>query len=227
MPKVSFVIPVYDGDAYLAETLESIRNQKEKDIEIIVIDDCSPDYTPDLMDYYKKVDPRIKYHRFETNQGVCEARNYGNRLATSEIICVSDQDDLSQPIRASFSYGYLTHHPQIDCLTSAYWETNVHGVQIRQWRPKDITRESFLDGSYLDTGGWMHSSACYRKKDIVELPYRMEEGKTDDHVFLDDWTKAGKKFRSTKLVLTNCRRLPWGVMQQRRNYMGAEPSYIL
>ena len=50
-PKVSFVVPVYDGDAYLAETLESIRNQSLKDIEIIVIDDCSPDFTPELMVY--------------------------------------------------------------------------------------------------------------------------------------------------------------------------------
>ena len=65
MPKVSFVIPVYDGDAYLAETLNTIRGQSIQDIEIIVIDDCSPDFTPDLMDWFCKQDSRIVYKRLE------------------------------------------------------------------------------------------------------------------------------------------------------------------
>src|SRR4030042_3938954 len=106
MSKVSFVIPIYDGDSYLAETLELIRNQRMKDIEIIVIDDASPDFTPDLMEWYLKQDERIKYHRFETNSGVCEARNYGNKMASSELICVCDQDDLSMLWRAGYSWVF-------------------------------------------------------------------------------------------------------------------------
>jgi len=126
MPKVSFVCPVYDGDTYLAETIESLRNQTLKEIEIIVIDDCSPDFTPDLMDWYRKTDERIRYHRFEQNQGVCKARNFGNEMAKAEIICVTDQDDLSMPERALISYKYLTNRPEIDCITSSYLECNVY-----------------------------------------------------------------------------------------------------
>jgi glycosyltransferase involved in cell wall biosynthesis len=224
MPKVSFVIPVYDGDAYLAETIESIRNQTEKDIEIIVIDDCSPDFTPDLMGWYIEQDSRIKYHRFDNNLGVCEARNYGNSMATADIICVSDQDDLSKPWRAAYSYLYLTHHPEVDCITSSYWECDVDGKPVNPYKGiADMTREKFDEGKTV----WMHSSCAYRKKDILEIPYREEQGATDDWAFLDDWTRAGKKFKTLRPVLANCRRVPWGQMQQRRQIQGAQPSFIL
>lgn len=223
MPKVSFVIPVYDGDAYLAETINSIRGQSIQDIEIIVIDDCSPDFTPDLMDWFRNQDSRIIYKRLEMNGGVCEARNYGNRLASAEIICVSDQDDLSMPYRAEFTYRFFQKVKHIDCLTSAYHETNVDGQPVRLMMPPRMTREVFESGNFV----WMHSSCAYRKEDICALPYRMEDTKTDDWVFLDDWTKAGKKFWTVKKVLADCRRLPFGVMNIRRKVQGLEPSFIL
>jgi glycosyltransferase involved in cell wall biosynthesis len=223
MPRVSFVIPVYEGDAYLAETLETIRNQTMKDIEIIVIDDCSPDFTADLMDWYKKQDDRIVYHRFDTNSGVVHARNHGNFIAKADIICVSDQDDLSLPDRAEFSYRFLTRHKNIDCLTSAYNECNVAGTPVNFMRPMNMNRAVFENGNFV----WMHSSCAYRKEDILALPYRDESPKTDDWVFLDDWTKAGKKFWSVTKVLANCRRLPMGVMNQRRKVNNLQPSYIL
>ncbi len=232
MPKVSFVIPVFDGDSYLAETLETIRNQTMKDIEIIVIDDCSPDFTPELMDYYLKLDDRIKYHRFEENKGVQEARNFGNKIATAEIICVCDQDDLCKHWRAAFSYYYLQNHPEVDCITSSYWECTVDGVPVEPYKDlPDMTREEFEKGD----APWMHSTAAYRRKDILELPYREDEDTklpnrlppTDDLIFLDDWTKAGKKFKTVRPVLCNQRRTPWSVMQQRRTALGKKPSFIL
>lgn len=223
MPKVSFVIPVYDGDAYLAETINSIRGQSIQDIEIIVVDDCSPDFTPDLMDWYKKQDDRIIYKRLDSNGGVCEARNYGNRLANAEIICVSDQDDLSMPWRAAFTYKFFQKVKNVDCLTSAYNETNVDGVPVNLMTPEHMTKKRFESGNFV----WMHSSAAYRKEDILALPYRVEEQKTDDFVFLEDWLAADKKFWSVKKVLADCRRLPFGVMNMRRKYSGMEPSYIL
>jgi hypothetical protein len=86
-----------------------------------------------------------------------------------------------------------------------------------------MTREVFESGSFV----WMHSSCAYRRKDILEIPYRVEDTKTDDFVFLQDWLAAGKKFWTVKKVLANCRRLPFGVMNIRRKVQGVEPSYIL
>lgn len=222
-PLISFVIPTYDGDAYLAETINSIRGQSIQDIEIVVIDDCSPDYTPELMDWFRGQDSRIVYKRLEMNGGVVEARNYGNKLANAEIICVSDQDDLSYPYRAAYTHKFFTKVKHIDCLTSRYHEANVNGEPVNFMAPPTMSREVFESGDFI----WMHSSCAYRKEDILALPYRVEEQKTDDWVFLDDWTKAGKKFYTAKKVLADCRRLPFGVMNTIRRHQGAPPSYIL
>ncbi len=223
-PKVSFVIPVYDGDVYLAETLESILRQTLKDIEIIVVNDASPDFTDELMEYYLKKDNRIVYSKLEENKGVCDARNHGNQLAKADIICVSDQDDLSLPKRAIYSYLYLMNHPEVNCITSSYYECNVDGDPVKKYSGlPDMTRELFDSGQFV----WMHSSAAYLKSDILKLPYRQIDGQTDDWVLLDDWTKSGMKFKTVKPILANCRRVPWGVMQQRRAVNQMEPSYIL
>ena len=222
MPKVSIVIPVYDGDAYLSESLESIRNQTEKDIEIIVVNDASPDYTPELMDWYVKQDPRIRFFHLEENHGVCYARNYGNERAEAEILLVSDQDDLSMPNRVEVSLAFMDAHPEIDCITSWYFNCNVDGVPVTEHHPLDITLELLEKAE-----PWFHSSACYRKKDILALPYREVQGCTDDWVFLQDWLGAGKKFKTLSEILANCRRPPWSKMQERRAAQGMAPSYIL
>jgi len=227
MSKISFVVPVWDGDAFLSETIESIRNQSLKDIEIIVIDDCSPDFTSDLMEWYVKQDERIRYHRFEENKGVQEARNFGNQQAQAELICVSDQDDLSAPKRAEFSYHYMKRFPEINCITSAYHECNSDGFPIRKWQPETITKETLLDGSYLVSGGWLHSSACYRKEDIFKIPYRQMDGETDDWRFLIDWLDAGMKFKSVKAILANKRLGPDREMNRRRLSQGQEPNFVL
>jgi len=224
MPKISFVVPTWNGDAYLAETLETLRKQSLKDIEIIVVDDSSPDFTQELMEWYKTQDVRIKYHRLDVNGGVCDARNYGNKLAKAELICVSDHDDISVTRRASYSYQYFKKHSgNIDCLTSHYWECNVDGIPMKKYTPENMTRELFDSSKFV----WFHSSACYRKEDILKIPYRDGNGSTDDWNFLDDWTKDGKKFVTCNKVLANCRRLPGSQMQQRRTSQGMGPSYIL
>ncbi len=202
MPNISFIIPVWDGDIYLAETLESIRNQTLKDIEIIVIDDCSPDFTPELMEWYVKKDERIKYHRLDVNGGVCAARNYGNKLAESDLICVNDQDDLSDQYRAKFCVEYFKKYPETQCLTGAYYEANSDGIPVRKYEPEVITKESLLDDSYRNSGGWLHSSACYKKSDSLRIPYREMGEETDDHRFLVDWLDAGMIFKSTKKLLS-------------------------
>lgn len=223
-PKVSFVIPTWNGDTYLAETLESIRKQTMKEIEIIVVDDYSPDFTDVLMDWYCKQDDRIHYFKLDTNSGSAVVpRNFGNEKAQAELICVSDHDDLSMKWRAAYSYHYMMKHPEIDCLTSAYWECNVDGQPVKKYMPPDMSREVFTSGNYV----WMHSSACYRKKDILEIPYRNVDRATDDYVFLEDWTNKGKTFKTVKPVLANCRRTPWSQMQTRRAIQGAQPSYML
>ena len=90
--KISIIIPVYNGELYIKECIESVINQSYKNIEIIVVDDGSTDNTYEILKPYKN----IKYI-YQNNQGVSVARNKGIREATGEYIVFCDSDDIVSP----------------------------------------------------------------------------------------------------------------------------------
>lgn len=95
-PKFSVVVPMYNVEAFLPECVESIRNQTLEDIEIILVDDGSPDRCGDMADEYARQDARIKVvHR--ANGGLGPARNSGMEVATGEYIGFVDSDDWVEP----------------------------------------------------------------------------------------------------------------------------------
>lgn len=90
--KVSFIIPVYKVEPYLAECVESILAQTYKDFEIILVDDGSPDSCPALCDAWAQNNINIKaYHK--ENGGLSDARNYGVERASGEYVIFIDSDD--------------------------------------------------------------------------------------------------------------------------------------
>lgn len=96
MRKISIIVPVYKVDKYLNRCVESIVNQTYKDLEIILIDDGSPDSCPVLCDEWAKRDNRIKVIH-KQNAGVSAARNAGIEIATGDYIGFVDSDDYIQP----------------------------------------------------------------------------------------------------------------------------------
>lgn len=90
---VSVIVPVYGTELYLPDCIESICNQTYKNIQIILVDDQSPDKCPEICDEYAKKDTRIIAIHQE-NGGVSSARNAGLRIATGEYIMFVDSDDL-------------------------------------------------------------------------------------------------------------------------------------
>ncbi len=219
-PRLSFVVPAYNGDYCMSRTVTSLVNQTIDNIEIIVINDASPDYTHDLMKWWRRNDCRIRYFRLTKNRGVVNARNFGNRKAQAPIIAVNDQDDFSLPQRAEVTLKTFEEHPEIDVLYSSYHDCDIDGEILAKYDAEEMNREIFEKHTFKT---WFHSSAAYRKKDILRLPYRKVYGDTDDWVFLNDWTKANKKFYPIEEVLAQCVRLPTGVMHQRRMEKGLPP----
>ena len=92
-PKLSIVIPIYNAEVYLKECLDSIINQTFKNIEIIIVDDCSPDNSEAIVLEYMSKDPRIKYIKHQQNRSVLQARNTGITNATGDYIWCIDPDD--------------------------------------------------------------------------------------------------------------------------------------
>lgn len=91
-PKISVVVPIYNVEPYLERCIQSLLNQTLKDIEIILIDDGSPDYCPQICDEYAQKDSRIKVIH-KANAGLGYARNSGLEIATGEYVAFVDSDD--------------------------------------------------------------------------------------------------------------------------------------
>lgn len=89
---VSVVVPVYNVEKYLRECLESLRCQTYTDIEVIMIDDASPDESPKICDEFASVDKRFQVYHVQ-NGGVSQARNFGASRATGQWIMFLDSDD--------------------------------------------------------------------------------------------------------------------------------------
>ncbi|MCL1847024.1 MAG: glycosyltransferase [Coriobacteriia bacterium] len=102
MPTVSVIIPVYNTAAYLGRCMDSVLNQTHRDLEVILIDDGSTDYSPELCDDYGHQDPRVRVIH-QANAGASAARNAGLDLATGEFLAFVDSDDWI----ALDTYAYL------------------------------------------------------------------------------------------------------------------------
>lgn len=92
-PKISIVIPVYKAEDYISECLKSCVEQTFKDIEIIVVNDCSPDKSMQIVENYAKKDSRIRIINHEKNRGSGGSRNTGINEACGEYLWFIDSDD--------------------------------------------------------------------------------------------------------------------------------------
>lgn len=93
MIKISLIIPVYNAEKYLEETLKCIEKQTLKDIEIILVNDGSKDRSGEICDRFAEQDSRIRVIHQE-NKGMCASRNYAMSIAQGEYIAFADNDDI-------------------------------------------------------------------------------------------------------------------------------------
>ena len=110
MPTVSIIIPVYKAEHYLDACMRSVVGQSCTDLEILLVDDGSPDRSPEMCDAWAARDPRVRVlHR--KNGGAASARNAGLDAATGDFIFFADADDLLEPdaieylVKAEQQYG--------------------------------------------------------------------------------------------------------------------------
>ena len=117
MSLVSVIIPVYNGDRYIEEAIDSILMQTYPDWEIIIVDDGSTDNTPNIIEKYGDY---LKYFR-QANQGVAASRNLGLSKARGEYIAFLDQDDVFLPHKLETQVNVLVENPGLGMVNSG-WE---------------------------------------------------------------------------------------------------------
>jgi len=146
-PKISIIIPVYNGEAFLQETLISIQNQDFKDIEIIIIDDKSTDNSTILIKELMKTEPRISFYQNEENKEPLYTKKKGILAAKGKYVMIIDDDD-----------KFL----QRDAFTSLYEEAEKFNLDILEF--KSILSTSLLNIDQYNKTGKENYSILYQNE---------------------------------------------------------------
>ncbi|GHB41508.1 hypothetical protein GCM10007094_33690 [Pseudovibrio japonicus] len=119
-PRVTVLLAAYNAADTLPTALRSLQEQTWKNLEVLVIDDCSPDggETCNVVEKFGAGDPRIKLLRMEVNGGAYVARNHALDQATGEYITIHDADDWSHPKKIEVQARYLARNSEIVGCTS-------------------------------------------------------------------------------------------------------------
>ena len=154
-PKVTVLIAAYNCAETLPTALRSLSEQTWQNLEIIVIDDCSPSpQTLEVANRYAAADPRIRVIAMEQNVGAYAARNYGLKIATGEFIALHDADDWAHPTRIERQVRFLQANP------------DVIGCMSQQSRATDELEFLRLDGR----GALITTNICsfmYRRQTVL------------------------------------------------------------
>jgi glycosyltransferase involved in cell wall biosynthesis len=130
---VSVIIPVYNGEAFLGQAVESVQQQNYQPLEIIIVDDGSTDGTASLVTSFKS----DIHYVYQPNSGPAAARNKGLELARGEIIAFLDADDLWAPSKLRIQVDCLLQYPHIDYTLARQENFLDPGIDRPAWLRKE------------------------------------------------------------------------------------------
>ncbi len=132
-PVVSVVIPCYKGSRFLAESIESCLAQTFRDLEVIVVDDASPERDAEIAEAIAARDPRVRVVRHPRNRGVSEAYNTGYRLARGDFFTRLSQDDLFRSDAIALLLDRLRAEPDVGLVYCDMQKIDEAGNILALW----------------------------------------------------------------------------------------------
>lgn len=183
MPKVSVVMPVYNGEAYIKAAIDSIIDQPFTDWEFIIINEYgSNEAVTKILREYEKQDDRIHVIQNTTRLRIAESLNVGLRAAKGEYIARMDADDISGKNRLLSQVKYLDEHPEIDICGT---RVEMFGESIWDW--KVYSDPEYLRCACLFYTPFIHPTIMMRTSSIRK--YNLEYDKmfyyTEDYEFFE------------------------------------------
>ena len=139
-PLISVLMPAYNAEKYISESIDSILNQSYKNFEFIIIDDFSTDKTYEIIKKYSKQDSRIKCFKNSKNLGIAGNRNRLIKMAKGKYIVWQDADDISFSFRLAKQTSFMQTHKNVGICGSFIQSFDDKGF-------KDIRRYPFSDDS--------------------------------------------------------------------------------
>lgn len=114
-PAISVLMPVRNGEAFLREAVESVLAEPQSDLELVVLDNCSNDSTPVILEQYAERDPRVRVHRQE-GDNLAGLLNRGFQLCRASLFARLDADDACVHGRLAAQVEFMTEHPEVVLL---------------------------------------------------------------------------------------------------------------
>lgn len=159
-PLISVVMPAYNAEKYLYESIPSILNQTFKDFEFIIVNDCSTDNTKEIIEKFRKKDKRIILLNNKKNLKVPLTRSRGLKIAKGKYIAVMDADDIAIKNRLEIQYNFMEKNKDIFlCGGSAIVmdeEGKTIGIFKKVNNPKRV-KKNLLKGNPM-----VHSTVMFR-----------------------------------------------------------------
>lgn len=183
---ISIIIPIYKVEEYLPRCINSIISQTYKNLEIILVDDGSPDKCPTICDEYAQTDNRIKVIH-KTNGGLSSARNAGLEMASGEWIAFLDSDDWVEPKMYEVLYDLAVRHnadisscSSRNCYPGTTAPPIVHGVDTEIEFDTDGIIKDMLHQTYIRFEVW---NKLWKRSLIGDVRFKV--GQVAEDVYFD------------------------------------------
>lgn len=185
-PRVSLLMAVYNGEAFLDEALQSVRDQSFREFEVIIVNDGSTDRTGAIIEQWRTKDSRLRVLN-QAHEGLVSALNHGLELARGEYVARMDADDVCVPERLAAQLAFMDAHPEVG-ISGTWIETFGTGPRIVRKYPveHDAIRSALLFESVL-----AHPSVMMRRSMLIETGLRYDSTRTHAEDY-DLWVRAAE-----------------------------------
>ncbi|NTV50370.1 MAG: glycosyltransferase [Geobacteraceae bacterium] len=223
--KVTVLMPVYNGERYLREAIESILNQTFPDFEFLIINDGSTDHSVEIIASYN--DPRIKLIHNEINLGLISTLNRGIDLAKGEYIARMDCDDVSLPERLEKQVTYLDENSACTVIAANVIFLDEQGISRGIWEDDAKTHTYEEIRNFLPKANCIaHPSIMIREETLKKYRYNPLQNASEDYdlwlrlcvdgVKIEKITEPLLKYRIHPLSITSKSNLNFPELKQIR-----------
>ena len=204
IPRVSIGLPVFNGENYLEEAVNSILNQSYSDFELIISDNASTDTTGKIAERYASQDERVRYHRNERNIGLINNFNHVVSLARGEYFQWMAHDDVLEPDYLSTCVLILEQQPSVFLAYTDSGTINEQGEVIKGYAPIHLHLRSsepherwneYFKVSYPAGGYYNVLYGLMRRSQLLSAPLYFDYPGSDQ-IFLGNLVLQGEFHRS-------------------------------
>jgi glycosyltransferase involved in cell wall biosynthesis len=186
-PLISVILPVYNAEKFLNESINSILEQTYTHFELIIVNDGSTDTSQSIIDHYS--DPRIRKINHTQNKGLVASLNEAIVSAKGDMIVRMDADDIAFKDRVQKQVQYLLDHPAIDIVGThaVFFETNTQSPMANWELDLNTITPSSIKKALTWENCMIHPSICMRSEIAKSLLYNEHQKNYEDY---DLWLRA-------------------------------------